>query len=103
MPEEEKPQEQAPQIWGENWLGDFLAFKVMITPFYIKTIYLLGAVILILAGIGGMIVGPDNVRFLGLLVLTVGNIFWRVSCECAILFFRIHDLLRSIENNTKRG
>jgi hypothetical protein len=102
MPEEEKPAEQPPQIWGENWLEDFLTFKVMITPFLIKTIYLLGVAILILVGIYAMISGPNEARVIGLLVFTIGNLFWRVWCELAILFFRMHDLLRSIDNNTKR-
>ena len=104
MTEEERPAEQIPQIWGENWLGDFLAFKVMITPFYIKAIYLLGAVINILVGIYCMIACSETVvRIIGLLILTIGNIFWRIWCELAIVFFRMHDLLRSIDNNTKRG
>lgn len=102
MAEEEKPAEQIPQLKEENWLGDFLSFKVMITPFYIKTIYLLGAVILILVGIYGMIaVSETIVRLFGLLLCTIGNIIWRVFCEWAIVFFKMHDLLRSIDNNTK--
>jgi hypothetical protein len=104
MAEEEKPAEQTPQIWGDKWFGDFLSFKVMITPFYIKTIYLIGAVILILIGIGLIIGGEGTaVRVGGLLILTIGNLCWRIWCEWAIVFFRMLDLLRSIDSNTKRG
>lgn len=103
MAEEERAAEQISQPREVNWLSDFLAFKAMITPFYIKTIYLVGAVILILVGIYAMIAGErTGVRLLGLLVVTVGNIIWRIWCERVIVFFRMHDLLKSIDNNTKR-
>jgi hypothetical protein len=44
-----------------------------------------------------------NMLPFGILVLTLGNLLWRLACERAILFFSIHGRLLWIERNTGVG
>jgi hypothetical protein len=36
---------------------------------------------------------------LGIAILTLGNLVWRLECEGTIVFFRIHDFLASIDDS----
>jgi hypothetical protein len=109
MAEEARPAEQvpAPTPSGGNWLGDFLAFKVMIALLFIKVIYVLGAIFVTIFGIVLMVKGAaadfggGKDVLGGLLLLVFGNIGWRIMCECWIIFFRMHDTLKSIDEHIK--
>lgn len=86
-----------------NW-GDFFSFKAMIALKIIQILYLLGAIANTIAGFLYLFfgMGMDNTgRIIGLLILTAGNIFWRVWCELIIVFFRINETMNGIEENTK--
>lgn len=40
---------------------------------------------------------------LGILVIIVGNLIWRLVCETAIIFFRMNKQLGMINQELKRG
>ena len=80
-------------------MGDFLRFETMITPVVIEIIFWIGAVLTILAGIVTMTHGGWSVLG-GFLILILGPIVVRIYCEILIIFFRINDHLRAIQQNT---
>ena len=82
---------------SQSKLGAFLGFKLMISPVVIVVLFWLGllaiavtAVVLLeqgktLAGVGALILGPFA---------------WRITCEYAILGFRMHACLEQIAENS---
>ena len=100
----------------------FFDFRSLVSTSIIKVTYLMGAIILTLLAIIQIVVsliilnghtvtdffqpfaeGDQGKRlFVGVLVLTLGNLFWRLLCEGWILIFSMHEILSSIENELKR-
>ncbi|MGK0290372.1 MAG: hypothetical protein ACI86H_001830 [bacterium] len=83
-------------------IKDFLNFRLMITPFVIRGIYIvatLGAIVFAIALLAG--VSLDNLglpelftrspRVSGGILLVFGPLIIRMGCETAIVFFRIGD------------
>jgi len=93
---------------GFNW-NDFISFRTMITLKIIQIVYIVGAVIVTLGGLGMLFGRNDNGYgsimpsgpFMGLLTIIVGNVFWRMWCELIIVLFRINKTLGHIEDNTR--
>jgi hypothetical protein len=92
---------------------DFLTFRKLISGSIIKVIYALGFVVITA---GGLIWAaapfltyyamdarhPMTLRAGlhvagGLVLLTFGNLFWRLACEGWILLFSLHEMMASIE------
>ncbi len=90
---------------AENWLAEFFLFKMFITRPFIKIIYVIGAAAITLLGLGsifGLIMDFSSYSvIMGLVTLTLGNIAWRITCEIWIVFFRMHDIVKSIDNSLK--
>lgn len=87
---------------GFNW-GDFFAFRYMITPVIIKVIYVIGAGLISLVSIMA-IVSPSSSSggiLVGVLAFLLGNLYWRVIAELLIVFFGMHESLRSIERQDR--
>jgi len=85
-------------------MGDFFGFRKMISTEFIKVVYAVGATILTFGGLIIILFGPSvdsSSLKIGVLVVIVGNLVWRMTCEGAIVFYRIHDTLESI--NRKIG
>lgn len=80
-------------------INDFLSFRLMISGLLMKAAYLLGAGGITLASIVAMV--AFNSFIAGLILLVLGNVIWRVTCEGMILLGNIHDLLVSIEKQGK--
>ncbi len=78
---------------------DFFLFRAMVSPFLIKIIYFLVAVVITALGAHIYISKKDVV--LALLLIVVGNLLWRITCEVSILFFSVHERLTSIENELR--
>jgi hypothetical protein len=98
---EKKAQEQA--HIAESWLADYFTFRMFITGPFIKVIYVLGALGLTAYGLSIMfgkttVYGGGSVVN-GLLYLTLGNLIWRMFCEAMIVFFRMHDVLKSVDSS----
>ena len=91
----------------EGIVGRYFGFRKLITPALIKLSYLLGALaITFFSGIAIMFpdtfatYGRDStvVVFIGIVVLVLGNLAWRMLCEGAILIFSLHEILVSLED-----
>jgi len=83
--------------------GGFFSFRTMVSRTLIQIIYILGMIAFSIGGIS-IIVQAVNSRYgsgenfmMGLGVLILGNLIWRIICEAWILLFNIHDVLVSIE------
>ncbi|MBI4795400.1 MAG: DUF4282 domain-containing protein [Deltaproteobacteria bacterium] len=84
-------------------MKDFLAFRTMLTPIIIQTVFWVGAVIsviagliFILTGVGQYGGGPNVLK--GVLLLFLGPIGVRIYCEILIIFFRINETLTEIKH-----
>jgi hypothetical protein len=76
-------------------MGDFLAFRRMVTPWLVRVVYVIGAVTLTAMGIA-LIVTPNQNGHggsvaIGLVIGTFGNLIWRVMCEGIIVLFGIYE------------
>lgn len=76
-------------------VGEFLAFRKMITPLIIQIVFWIGVVGCVIWSImffsfGGMAI------VMGLLVLVVGPLAVRIYCELLIVMFRIYSELVAI-------
>ncbi len=90
--------------------GGFFSFGTLITPAAIQVAYIIGAVLITLAGV--LIVtlvltgvaseytdtNRDALLFGGLTVLGIGNLLWRVLCEMVMLLFRILEALLELDD-----
>ena len=90
-------------------MGDFLAFRKMLTPIIIQILFWLGLLACIVGGLGAIVVGlihmdrtPELIGF-GALAVILGPLVVRIYCEWLILFFRMNDTLTEIMHNTERG
>jgi len=85
-------------------MSNFLSFEKMITPAIIKVIFWVGVVMSVLSGIGMIITGLSSFYgsgmnvFTGLLTIIIGPLLARVYCEILMIFFKIHESLKKIEN-----
>jgi len=91
-------------------MGDFLAFRKMVTPAIIQVIFWIGVVVCVVAGLGAIVggsalptgMGGGGGVLSGFLILVFGPILVRVYCELLIVLFRIYDSLSAIQKNTAR-
>jgi len=78
-------------------MNDFLSFYKMFSTSFIKVIYVIGVLGVTLGGVFMMARNPP----LGIAVLLLGNMLWRIICEGWIVLFSIHELLASIDKQLK--
>jgi hypothetical protein len=92
----------------ETGFADFMAFRKFISLSVITFLYAIGALIITGAGIVLFIrasntrYGSEEIVWIGLGIIILGNVFWRMFCEVLILMFRIAKTLVNIEKNTKK-
>jgi len=86
-------------------MKDFLDFKQMITPTFIRIIFIIGVVFSIIFGLV-MIVAGAQARFggggqvlFGVLYIFLGPLVCRIYCELLIVIFRILDELTAIRQH----
>jgi len=79
-------------------LGEFFAFRKMVSLSVVKLVYIAGLIAAIAWSISLMAQGGINI-IAGILVLTFGNLIWRLNCELWILFFSMHEVLKSAEKH----
>ncbi len=92
----------------------YFSFQKLITPRFVKFIYVVGLLAMTAGGIGLAIWAGLGLRSatlptrmgvyyiaIGAGVAIVGNLVWRVLCEIWIVLFNIHNLLGSIESETR--
>lgn len=90
-------------------MGDFLAFRKMITPAVIQIFFWLGVIICVIAGLAILGNGETLAAFspvpptlTAVLVLVVGPLIVRIYCELLMVLFRIYESLRVIERSRVR-
>jgi hypothetical protein len=83
-------------------MKDFLFFETMLTPLLIQILFWLVVIACVLTGIM-LIVRQEAEGDLerGLALIVLGPVVARICSEILIVVFRIHDDLRSIEQNTR--
>ena len=84
-------------------LRDFLTFRRMITPILIQALFWVASVIVIIAGILLLIMGPGALgRVIGVFTILLVPLAVRVYMEIFIVGFRINETLTDIRANTMR-
>ena len=91
---------------GPSPLGEFLAFRRMLTPVLIQVLFWIGIAGCVLTALGQLFMGFQTRSlimgiFMALVTIVVGPIVVRVYCELMILLFRIHDTLQEIKQQRK--
>lgn len=91
-------------------LNELIKFDEFITRDLMSIIYMLGAVGITIVGIGAILrdlagsADATGTGFLaGVLILTVGNLMWRILCEALVVMFRINDSLISMDGKMKKA
>jgi hypothetical protein len=79
---------------------DLFAFRNFITPILIQIIFIFGVIIIIFLGFGLFIQGNESI--LGIFVMLFGWIPLRIVCELAMLNFRIHDELVTLNKTMSK-
>jgi hypothetical protein len=82
---------------SQSQFGDFLRFRVMISPVVIMVLFWIGMVALVVTAV--VLILQGNV-LVGIGVLVLGPFVWRISCEFSIVVFRMHDCLEQIAKST---
>lgn len=81
-------------------MKDYLLFRKMITPPFIHIIFWVGVAAVVIGALGTMF----GQSFLGgLVMLVLGVVFWRISCELMLVLFSIHDRLSEIAKKPGTG
>jgi hypothetical protein len=91
-------------------MGDFLAFRKMITPVVVQILFWLGVLgcvataVAIMSGNSPLAAAsPVSPQIAGVIILVVGPLLIRFYCELLIVVFRMYDSMRAIERNTAKG
>ena len=92
----------------------YFSFQKLITPRFVKFIYVVGLMAVTAGGIGLAIGAGLGLRSatlstrmgvyyiaIGVGAVIIGNLVWRVLCEFWIVLFNIHNMLGSIESETR--
>jgi hypothetical protein len=93
----------------------YFSFEKLITPLFVKFIYVVGLLAMTAGGIGLAIWAGMGLRSatlptrmgiyyiaIGAGLAILGNLVWRVLCEIWIVFFNINNLLGSIVSETRQ-
>jgi hypothetical protein len=85
---------------SQSKFGDFLNFKVMISPVLLLVLFWLGMVAIVFAAI---VLFAQRQMLIGVGIAVFGPFAWRIICEYMIIGFRIHACLEQIAKNTETG
>ena len=96
------PREKKVVMEDENQ-GGFWSFDKMVSGNLITILYVLGLIAIIISGII-LIINGSNSRYggemlivIGVGIITIGNLLWRIICEGMIVIFKIFEKLNQIE------
>ncbi len=88
--------------------GAYLAFRQMITPSFVRTLYAAGMLLLVVCGVLLIVQGIQLREFggyqmilWGLAILLPGNLLWRVLCEQVVILHRIHEDLMELRSGAR--
>jgi hypothetical protein len=93
-------------------LHDFISFKKFISKTLIMIVYIIVAAWITISGIIYIIPKTERIPYLGdytrtsnlhiligIGIIIVGNLLWRIICEAGIVIFSIQDDLKKIEQH----
>jgi uncharacterized protein DUF4282 len=86
-----------PRSDGGFDFSDFLNFKLLITPTFIKVIYVIGVIVITLSALFSVAAPVGGGALSAIVVLLIGNLWWRIVLELVMVLFRINDSLAAIE------
>ena len=94
QPSYQQPTYQQPKI------GGFFNFDKMVTLSIIKVIFIIGLIVIVIAGFGMMsdMYYYDINPIWVILGMLLAGVLWRVNCELLIIMFKIHENLVHIKN-----
>ena len=78
----------------------FLNFDFMITPTIMKIIYIVGSVIIIIGALVGLFSGYTIAVLISIFGGAFALLVFRMLCEVNILFFKMHESIKQLQNNT---
>ena len=85
-----KPIESQKEIEGGFW-----SFDKMVSESLIKILYILGLLSITISGF--LMFQNSDLIFLGIVIIVLGNLLWRIICEGIIIIFKIFEKLNQIE------
>lgn len=98
-----EPSEPRKRSGGTFW--DYIVFRRMITPIFIQIVFWTGVAVIVILGLLRAVFSL-NVSILdvvlGLLIVLVGPLLWRMYCETLIVFFRMNETLTDIRHGIDR-
>ena len=100
------PQYSAPKPIPQQSPSDFqkfINFDIMITPAIMKVIYIIGSVVIIIAALVSLFSGQALVAIAAIFGGAAALVFFRLYCELVMVFFKMHENLKHIKNNTERN
>lgn len=74
-------------------LSDFFSFRFLISTRLISVFYFLGAIAITIVS---WIFFMKDLLLIGIISIIVGNLLWRLTCEMAIVFFRMNEQLAQL-------
>ena len=80
-------------------MGDFMAFRRMITPVIIQILFWVGVVVSVAVGLGLIANGSGSDRLMAVGILVGGPVVARIYCELLILLFRMNEALDDIRTS----
>lgn len=84
-------------------VSDFFTFRYFITPAFITAIYIIGAVIITIGALAAVASPASGGVAAALVVLVLGNLWWRIVLEFVMVLFRVNDSLASIDRRGGGG
>jgi len=74
---------------------DFISFNILITPYVIGIVYVLGALAIPFISLSFFSKFKENLgnlkyRLYLLMILVIGEVLWRIFCEFFIVYFKIY-------------
>jgi len=83
----------------KRWFGNYISFRRMITLVIIQILHFIGMIVITIGGFYFLFNGNGDDSFvMGLVILILGNLAWRMVCELLILLFRLVNSVSKIEN-----
>ena len=79
---------------------NFLNFDYMITPTIMKIIYIVGSVVIAIGALVGLFSGYTIAIVISIFGGVFALVIFRMLCEINMLFFKMHENIKHIRNNT---
>ena len=80
----------------------FLNFDFMITPTIMKIIYIVGSVVIAIFAFVGLFSGQTILAAVSIFGGAFALVMFRMLCEINMLFFKMHESIKQIQNNTEK-